>query len=589
MKTFCLPPKQIEKFKKALKEKDIKISDFIKLSSAERIKILSEYAGDSAKDVNLLFEQKLVLKNKMIGIKNWASKTGEVGRYSPEGVAKFEKAKEVYKAKQFERMFSPKEEESFLSSLVESKFGTEITKDEAKNVFNLTQKADELLKEYNPETREWSSKEAELRYGSTKRVLENYIEALKNPDLKVVEMIKGRASEFKQTARKDKTKAVSDLLMDSLKFVNDNSIAVVASVDDSFIGRQGLNTLESHPTVWAKGVATSLGNFVKTLGGKNAMDAVMAKVYSNPNYIDGSYEKSGILKKDEEQFPTSLPERIPVVGRIFKASESAFKGSAVVMRTGIYDLLEKTARSNGVDTADDIWRKDIGSIINSVTARGKGKITESELTRLVLWAPKMLKGNIDVLTAHFGGAGLKTSFARKQAWGNLTKIVAETVGAVIIINALRPDTVETDPRRSDFLKVKINDTRFDITAGKASIITLMARLITGQTKTQSGDIKKINSGDYGSSTLFDVGINFIINKTTPIARTAIDFLKGTDFKFEKTTVKGELFNKLPISIQNFYELKDNPSSEALLGAFVDLFGINSNTYKKKLPKLKKIR
>ena len=101
-------------------------------------------------------------------------------------------------------------------------------------------------------------------------------------------MVKGRASEFKQTVGENKVKAVSDLIMDSLKFVNDNSIAVVASIDNSFIGRQGLNTLQTHPSKWVKGAVTSFDNIVKTLGGKNAMDAIMAKVYSSPNYINGN-------------------------------------------------------------------------------------------------------------------------------------------------------------------------------------------------------------------------------------------------------------------------------------------------------------
>lgn len=586
-KTFCLLPGQVEKFKKALKDKDIKIAELIKMSPEKRIELFKEYAGENAKEVNLLFERKRVLKNKMLGMKNWASKLGEVGKYSPEGKAKFNALKEEYKAKQFERTFNPKEEESFLSSLVESKFGSEITREEAKNVFNLTQKSDKLLKEYNTDTETWSSPEAKGKYGASKVVLENYVETLKNPELKLTDIIKSRSSELKQTFKENRAKATTDLLRDSLKFVNDNFIAVVASFDNSFLGRQGLNTLQTHPTKWWGGAKQSFVNFAKTLGGKNAMEAVMAKVYSDPNYLNGNYQKSGILKKGEEQFPTSLPGRIPGVGRVFKASESAFTGSAIMMRTGVYDLLEKTARKNGVEINDE-WIKDQGNLINSVTARGKGKITESEVTRLLLWAPKMLKGNIDVLTAHAGGAGLKTPFARKQAWANLAKIVAETVGAVVIINALRPDTVETNPQSSDFLKIKIGDTRFDITAGKASIITLVARLLTGRTKTQSGDIKKINSGEFGSSTLFDVGLNFLVNKTTPMTRTVIDFLRGTDFKYDKTTVKGELFNKMPISIQNFLELKDNPESEAVVGAFVDLFGINANTYKQKLPKPKNL-
>ena len=70
MKSFCLPPKDVEKFKQALKSKEINIGELINMDSAKRTELLRNYAGDVAPEVNLLFEQKLVLKNRMQGIKN---------------------------------------------------------------------------------------------------------------------------------------------------------------------------------------------------------------------------------------------------------------------------------------------------------------------------------------------------------------------------------------------------------------------------------------------------------------------------------------------------------------------------------------
>ena len=581
---FCLIPEKVEEFKKALKEKDINISDLLNMSSEDRTALLEKYAGQNAKDVNLLFEQKLVLKNKLLGIKNWASKVGEIGKYSSEGKAQFEKAVEDYKNAQFGRIFNPKEDQAYLANLAEHKFGTAITKDEATNLFNLTQKAEEFKKKLNlddlDEGGNFKNQDDAIKYASSKVTLEKYVEELKTPNISIKEGLKDRYSVFKQTFSENKSQAVGDVLMDSLKTINDNTIALVATVDDSFIGRQGLNTLQTHPSTWYPAAKNSITNFLKTLKGEDAMDAVLAKTYSRPNYLNGSFEKAKLIPKSEEQYPSSLFERLWGVGRVFKASEVAFKSSSIEMRTGLYDLLSATAKSNGVDVMDDVFIKDLGKLVNSITARGEGKISNNEVTRLFLWAPKMLKSNLDVLTAHFGGAGLKTSFARKQAWINLSKITAETVGLAVLLNAISPNSVETNPISSDFLKEKQNKTRFDLTAGKASIITLIARIIIGYSKsTTTGKITKINSGDYGAKTLFDVGMDFLVNKTTPPARTIIDYLKGTDANFEPTTFKGELLNKLPISIQNFYQLKDDPSAPAVIGAFVDLFGVNSNTYK----------
>ena len=119
--SFCLLPDKVQEFKEALKNKDIKIGDLLNMSTEERTKLLEKYAGDNAKAVNTLFEEKMVLKNRIQGIKNWATKVGEVGKYSSLGKEELAKALSEYKAKQTERIFSPKEHEAFLNDLADKK------------------------------------------------------------------------------------------------------------------------------------------------------------------------------------------------------------------------------------------------------------------------------------------------------------------------------------------------------------------------------------------------------------------------------------------------------------------------------------
>jgi hypothetical protein len=52
-------------------------------------------------------------------------------------------------------------------------------------------------------------------------------------------------------------------------------------------------------------------------------------------------------------------------------------------------------------------------------------------------------------------------------------------------------TIETDPRSSDFLKIKRGNTRFDVLGGDMQIIVLLGRLASGETKdTSTGEIKQ---------------------------------------------------------------------------------------------------
>lgn len=140
MANLCILPDQAAKFRQALKEKDINPASLLNMSTEERTKLFSGYVGDNAKVVNTLFEEKLVLKNRMQGIKNWASKVGNVGKYSVEGKAKLAQAMSEYRAAQQERIFSPQEHEAFLNDLADKQLGTHITKEQAAKVFELSKK-----------------------------------------------------------------------------------------------------------------------------------------------------------------------------------------------------------------------------------------------------------------------------------------------------------------------------------------------------------------------------------------------------------------------------------------------------------------
>jgi len=452
------------------------------------------------------------------------------------------------------------------------KSGT-VTKEEVANLVNLSK----IMEQKKAAIEQGGNR---FEYGAAKVAYENYANGLKGINTPVKSLLKDRIQEFKTTWGENKNKAVVDLAKDTIKTISDSSIGMVASVDNSFLGRQGLKTLMTHPSAWYPGAKASFVDFVKTLGGKDAHDALMADIYSRPEYIKGEYQQAGILTKIEEQYPSTLPERIPGVGRVFKASEYAFTGSAIRMRTGLYDLLAKQAKENGV-VWDKTQIKDVGTLINSLTARGQwGKTGEPGIVRLILWAPKMLKANIDVLTAHKlrMGSSLDTAFAKKQASRNLMKIVGETATIMMIANALKPGSAELDPRSSNFGKIKVGHTAFDITGGAGSLVTLASRIITRKNKNSlTGEIKKYGLG-YGQRSPFDALIDFLVNKTTPPTHMVIDWLKGKDWSGKPFTPQGAAYRAVtPISIQGAVSLKDNASADRIAGVIFDGLGISSTS------------
>lgn len=579
MAKLCIPKPVADRIKQALKGKDLTVGQLLDMTSAERIETFNKFGFENSKQVNALFESKLVLKNVFVGIKNFLSKVAQLGRYSPEKVETLKAEAEAWKAKQEERTFNPKEGETFLSSLVEKVIGTELTQEQSKELIRLTQLARNLLEEgYNKETKTWSSDTAKSEYGSARVAQENFIENLKTRGLTLKEQLSERLQQYKVDVKeKGVVKSTADLLMDMFKALSDSSIALVASFDNSFIGRQGLNTLMTQPKIWYSFATKSFSDFAQTLGGTQAKDAMWTDIYSDPLYIDGTYKKAGILPKTEEQYPTTLPQRIPFVGRILQASEQAFVGSAIRARTQLLQHHLEVSKKNGVEITD-AHIESLGKMVNSLTARGQwGKRGEPAIVRILLWAPKMLKGNLDVLTGmQFTGVDQRTKVIAAQ---NLLKIIGVTAFLMMIAEAMKPGSVEDDPRSSDFGKIVIGNTRFDITGGKASIITLAMRIARQSYKSvKTGEIIKYGVG-YGEQTSFDALVDFLTNKSAPPTRVVIDLLKGQNFRGEKTTIPSVLYSlATPISIQNAIELKDDNSAQAVLGAILDVIGINANTY-----------
>lgn len=576
---LCISKAKVEAFKKALKNKKLDVFELMKMSTENRTAVFEKFAGKNAKDVNLLFEQKLILKNRMIGLRNWASKVGEIGRYDTAKKAELAKLMEEYKTKQMERIFSPKENEAFLADLAEQKLGTRITKEEAQLMFDSQVKAEKLFDEYDAETGEWSSEESAAEYGAVKRTAENYTNNLKAGQQSIKGMVKQYSQEIKQLWAEDKYGATKKVMNDAVTNTTRTLINTVASWDNSWLGRQGGITLIQSPKTWWSIARKSMADIYQTFKGANPLDVEMAGVYSDPDFINGNYDKAKISFGIEEEVPTKTLERIPVVGKVFKASDVSFVNSAIRAKRALFKIEKQVYEAMGIPL-DAIALKDIGTRINAIAARGQtGMFLASKPAQLLLWAPKMLKADWDILTAHTFGFGLKTKTARVRAAKTITRVVAVSAGYVAIASAMGAD-IEKNPQSTDFLAIRKGNThiKMPFSRGMTQIVTLFARLATQKYKTSAGVIKELNSGEYGSRSLFDVGIDFLVNKTTPPAGVVLSFFRGRDFSGKKPTLGGTAFGFLPISVQNFIGLKDDASGAAVFGAFADIFGISTNTY-----------
>ena len=549
MSAFCLVKSQVDKFLKGIQKGEINPDKLSEMSSKNRHEYLSKYVGEeNALQVNSLFESKLLLKNQQTGMINWAKK---VGGLKPEVRRDI-----ISKIEKLDKVLDPKDQDKFLKDLATTKLGVEVTPKEAKTIFDMTKKIEEtktsMQKEFTFKT------EAErLAYGKARIELANYINDLKG---------------------------LNKITLKSITDIGGMTKSIRASMDNSAIFRQGWKTLWTHPLTWAKNALTSFKDIVRTFGGKNVMDEVMADRMSRKNELNGNYQKMGLaISKPEEAYPSALPEKIPLLGRAYKASETAFTGFVYRQRMDIADKYIQIAEKSGVDlTPKEL--KSIGSMVNSLTARGNlGRYEPAaNLVNNVFFSPRFVKAQIDSFLHPLTGAG-GSNFVRKQAAINLVKVVAGTAAVLAVANAVKPGSVEKDPRSSDFGKIKVGNTRFDVTGGMGSLVTLASRLITMSSKSSTTQkVTQLNSGDFGSQTGADVVVNFFENKFSPALSVLKDIAQGKDFNGNKLTIQGELANLfVPLSISTFQELKSDPNSANIILAMIaDGLGIATNTYGK---------
>jgi len=577
---FCLPKNLAEKIKTAIKTGKLNPDKLNELTSIERRKFLSEIVGtENAKQVNLLFEQKLLLKNQERAMYDWAKQITGMSKEAKEATLK--KIRQTY-ADKARRLYEPKENEKFLNEITSDvysrKYKTDISLGEAQTITELS--ADVLANRSKMKADfTWKSSKDAVDFGASKVAFDNYVGALKTEALKRRLVMPTSPARIIENA---------DI---SFNFIADNSRALKATFDNSFWGRQGIKVLFDPRFFksWAKNFAKSFDDVYQVLRhggakGNAIVDATKAEIYSRKNYLNGRYELGKKLDVGikEEEFPTSLPSKIPGLGRLFKASEVAYEAGAMRLRADVADVMYKMAEKTGVNLTEKLETGSINQLVNSMTGRGALPVGEKyqALANKAFFSIKFFKANLDTLLSPVALLKDPSSFAKQQAAKNLLSIVS-VVGSILgISKAINPDSVSFDPRSTNFGKIKIGSTRFDITGGMGSIITLMSRILTQSSMSSvTGKITKLGEG-YGAPTGMDIFWQFTENKFSPMMGVISDLIEQETFEGEKpsiiSTVKGLT---VPIIMEEGADaIKDEKSANLLLILIADALGIGTGTY-----------
>lgn len=496
---FCLIPKYATKFKEALKSGEINPDKLVSMSSDERRAYLEPFVGEfNAKFANTLFESKLLLKNQQMGLITWAKKLG--------GITESSRSDLISKIEKLGTALTPTNEKGFLSDIVEQRLGTRISSEEAKTITDLTSKMKSL---YDTKLPNW---EQPKEYWQTKQQLMSYMRDI--------------TPQFDTSTAKGKINSVVENALSIQR-------AIKTGFDLSAALRQGAALFGTKEWI---GAFKRMFEYAKS---QTAIDRLETEILSN-RYSEYALKNKRALgltllgekfTQREEQFAAKITEKIPFL----KGSERAFTGFLNDLRfnrfVNILNNLEKVGK--GI-TENQEAMKSLAEVIGASTGRGTLGAAEGAARSLatVLFSPRWVASRVQMITNPL----LKSGVARTEAIKSLARLAGIAV-SVLGMAKMAGLGVETDTRSSDFGKIKVGTTRFDLTGGLGPYIVLLARGATLKTKSSiTGRVQPLNSGKYGAPTMLDVLTNFLMGKASPLAGIARDIMQGKSFSGQKVKV-----------------------------------------------------
>jgi hypothetical protein len=157
-------------------------------------------------------------------------------------------------------------------------------------------------------------------------------------------------------------------------------------------------------------------------------------------------------------------------------------------------------------------------------------------------------------------------YARKQALKSLGKTGCVR-GRGRGRGAVAGGKIGTDPRSSDFGKIRFGNTRLDPLGGFSQYLVAGSRLASGKSiSSVTGQVSRLGPG-MGQLSRKDIAERFFAGKATPAVSAIYDVLNGKDFQGQPLSVKNEVLNRvIPLALQDAYSLYQDKGNIPLAAA-----------------------
>lgn len=602
----CILPQDVKELRKAIAESG-GFSKLRSMTAKERVDFFAKYVDtpgstSTADWLNREIERRVLQPSQIQATKDWLKKLEKKKDVKISNktalIDRILKKKEVFNGKSF-----------YADGLVKQALGFETSQKDAKKLYDLSVSINEYKKNLLSLEPNYLNKTRE----ELKNLPENVKKAREELGKKLVDFQKEyEAINLKAQLVDYATKTwTGKRLEDVLNFAG-NIKSMKASFDVSFLRQLQSVALSGEKTSFFTAMKSGYQIFFgKKLGWA---DTLMAELYTRPNALAGRYSQFGVeVGIKEEAFPESWLSK--AIGdkelNLFRRSEEAFNTAIQTARADLFDAMWEYSDGD-VKLLKD---QNVGEAINILTGRGKIPYLtpkdpqEQRIINNLLFAPKWLASRIRLLTdvQYFKHIKEDTPYGlRARAAVFNIVLIAFMAGLRRFLNkfGVEQDTdigTSLDPRSSDFGKVIIGRTRFDLTTGTASLITLFARLVSQESMTAQGKVRPIKT--------HEILGNFLSGKSAPglqIAQKAIHAIRtggeivdyrGKKIEFKESKDYAEFLADLvlPISLTGGWiesgagaynalaegEQLDSAYWGEVIGLVADIVGVGANTYEKK--------
>ena len=637
----CILPESFRALREDMKAQGLTFMSLRKMTTEDRIKLFNKHFNVSKNDntgewFNKQYEQKLLLPNQREALTKWADKLKKKGLDTKKHKLLYDKIvnmKQVYKTG---------ENRPFLSGLAKSMLGFEISKEDAKKIYETSKTLSQMKKK---------------------------LDGLAGKDYLTL-----TSDEFKEFIKKydkerlefgDKQNALQDQLKEAyLKTVVPNfwdklagSMTAIKATGDVSFGRQltpYILTFEKTDggkiagwQAWKSGLQAMFGK--KGLKGSEVTNALKAQMYSHPYYLSGKLKEIGIDLggQDTDFFPenfltdATLDKRkyTKWIKELVEASERSMEASILMGKflSGVAALDEAKG-----DTRI-LKEQDFGHQISRLYGQFSPKIGNQEIIgaganrvlRYVFFAPKFIMAQVsryldialvapkitNVIVSKFDSK-IATKIAEKTAFNRAKELRYKSAMNTVLLLTILPNIMTAaiqalvygderdedenywddfidrlilkfDPRSSNFGKLEIGKyINLDLSVGVNRLISLTVQEITGQKRDRAGLIRKANR--------ISEAFNYLKYKQSPVISNSTAVVNKIDEwlisgKQAKDVIGNDLKNWqlftqafIPIAFQSLIEgeieaYQNNDLGLALAvtaGVMADMVGISASVYDK---------